>query len=130
LYRFLRGGSGLRYKPMEMLNLGVRGSGGTYQDMGQFSEAISEYRVALAAKPNDYDLRDYLALAYAHLRRFPEAESVMQETLRRAPSALRRIYLGDILLHAGRQREAQEILLGVMMSPGWNTLAENDKNRA
>jgi tetratricopeptide (TPR) repeat protein len=130
MYRLLRSGSGLRYKPMELLNSGVRGSGGTHQALGQFEKAIADYRVALAAKPDDFEVRDYLALLYTRLGRYPQAEATIRETLTRAPSAGRYIQLAELLIRAGRWKEAQETLLEVTMQPDFAALPDTEKSRA
>lgn len=130
LYRFLRSGSGLRYKPMELLNSAVRGSGGTHQALGQFEKAIADYRVALIAKPDDFEVRDYLAALYSRMGRYPQAEAVMRETLARAPAAGRFVRLAEMLIRAGRWKEAQEVLLEVTMQPDFAALPDSERSRA
>jgi tetratricopeptide (TPR) repeat protein len=129
LYRYVRGGSGLRYKPMDLINVTMRGSGGTHQSMGEVNEAIADYRVALAAKPSDDLLRDYLAFAYSQAGRYLEAEATIRDTIKRLPSASRYLQLAELLVRLGRFKEAQETLLETMMRPDFASLSEQEKNR-
>ncbi|MCS6776550.1 MAG: hypothetical protein RMJ43_02965 [Chloroherpetonaceae bacterium] len=130
LYRFIRGGCGLRYRPLEVVNSCVRGSGGTHQMLGRYAEAIADYRVALAAKPADIEVRDHLAYLYMETGQTVLAEATLRETQRMAPAAFRQVWLGELLARMGRRDAAREALLEGMMHPDFASLPGNDRQRA
>lgn len=130
LYRFIRGGCGLRYRPLEVVNSCMRGSGGTHQMLGRYAEAIADYRVALAAKPADIEVRDHLAYLYMETGQPVRAEATLRETQKMTPAVFRQVWLGELLARMGQRDAAREALLEGMMHPDFASLPEGDRNRA
>ena len=73
---------------------------------GQFSEAESHFRAALAIKPNDADAHRAFGLALAQQGKAEEAVQHLQEALRLEPDEPTRLQLAGVLRGIGKLREA------------------------
>ncbi|MDP9340168.1 MAG: tetratricopeptide repeat protein [Acidobacteriota bacterium] len=93
--------------------------GALYFDALQFDQAIAEWQVALAQKPDNIVTMNALGIGYTRLGRYAEADSMFKQALTAKP------FWGDshfnyalLLQKTGHMPEAlQEFKLGVTLSP-------------
>ena len=96
-------------------------------NLGQFLEAVTEYRKVLLAKPNDPDILNKLGYALAHTGKFDEAILLYNKALQIAPDLIDvRLNLGFALTGSGKFAEAVKEYEKILLAQPQNAVAHND----
>jgi Flp pilus assembly protein TadD len=96
-------------------------------NLGQFQEAVTEYRKVLLAKPNDPDILNKLGYALAHTGKFDEAISLYNKALQIAPDLIDIcLNLGYALTGSGKFAEAVKEYEKILLAQPQNAIAHND----
>jgi Flp pilus assembly protein TadD len=94
---------------------------------GRLQEAVTEYRKALSAKPNDPDILNKLGYALAHTGELDEAISLYNKALQIAPDTVDiRLNLGFALTESGKLEEAVKEYEKILLIQPQNAVAHND----
>jgi tetratricopeptide (TPR) repeat protein len=105
--------------------------GQAYDAMGNFNRAISQFEAARQALPNDATVRFSLGFMYWKVRRYPEAESELEQALAldsRFEQA--KFYLADARLMDGEPGKALPLLEDLTKQQPRNVRAEVDLGKA
>lgn len=110
MLRNMKSQSSLRYYPRPFLVFVMRERGGGEQELGLYSAAIEDYRLALAVQPDDYEVAEAMIYCLEVSGRYDEAEDALEALVARAPNSARWLRLGKDYSHTGSWRRAKECL--------------------
>jgi tetratricopeptide (TPR) repeat protein len=85
---------------------------------GQFANAVAPLSRALAASPQDADLRRMLATAYLNTQSWEEASTLLRDDPGRANDASLQLAYGLALVRSGRAAEAEPVLVALAALQG------------
>ncbi len=96
--------------------------GYAYYSEGRCNAALGHYQVAAQYTKPDYGLLTDMALAYDCVRRYDEAIQALQKAAAVAPRAHAYALMGMVYAHAGKNRDAVEVLNTAMkVDPSYPT---------
>jgi tetratricopeptide (TPR) repeat protein len=107
MLRNIKSQSSLRYQPRPFLVFVLRERGGGEQELGLYSAAIEDYRLALAVQPNDTEVAEAMLYCLEISGRYDAARDALVALIALAPSSARWRRLGNNYAHAGRWQDAK-----------------------
>ena len=110
MLRHVKSQSSLRYQPRPFIDYVMRERGGELHDLGLYLPAIEDYRLALAAEPNDFDVADALVYCCDISGKYDAEREALETTIARAPTSARLHRLGATYMHLGRWLDAKHAL--------------------
>src|SRR5262249_54382685 len=102
----LKSRSSLRYPVAGFLNLMFRERGDTNLHLGRYETAASDFRIALAFRSWDDEVREKLTYTYTTMGEMEDAENLALFLLSRGQTGVRLRLLGFIYYRENRQEDA------------------------